>query len=55
MLSPVSYAGQPPELQSLSGIVMAELEPLRREIAMIAVLASMALLMGLITAAIAAD
>ena len=34
---------------------MAQLEPLRREIAMIAVLASMALLVSLITAAVATD
>ena len=44
-----------PELRSFVSIVMAKLEPLRSKIAMVVIVASMGLLVGLITAAIAMD
>ena len=55
MLYPIELRGQSRELQSFISIVMAQLEPLRSKIAMIAVVASMGLLAGLIAAAIATD
>ena len=55
MVDPVEGRGQPRELRSFVSIVMAKLEPLRSKIAMIAIVASMSLLVGLIAAAIATD
>ena len=55
MLYPVERRGQPRELQSLISIVMAQLDPLRSKIVMIAIVTSMSLLVGLIAAAIATD
>ena len=55
MLDPVERRGHPRELRSFVSIVMAQLDPLRSKIAMIAILASMGLLVGLITAAVITD
>jgi hypothetical protein len=50
MLSPVERRGHTPELRSFVSIVMAKLKPLRSKIAVIAIAASMSLLVGLIAA-----
>jgi hypothetical protein len=55
MLYPVELRGHATELRSFVSIVMAKLGPLRSKIAMIAVIASMSLLVGLIATAIATD
>ena len=55
MLDRVELRGHALELRSFVSIVMAKLEPLRSKIAVIAIVASMSLLVGLIATAIAMD
>ena len=55
MLYHVERRGQPWGLQSLTSIVMAKLHPLPSKIAMVAIVASMSLLVGLIAATVVLD